>query len=81
MEAISLENMNTTMMATVLRTGCRCLVVCDHFNSQEVIVHTDEAHCFSQGDCVCIQYNGAMTRSMPPQINALSICCAGSGRG
>jgi len=56
---------------------CPChLVVCDLCNNQEVLVHTDKACCFRVGDCVCIEYSGAMTMSLPPQITADKICCA-----
>ena len=59
-----------TMNARVLRTG-RCeLLVCDMCGCQEVLVHTDNACCFQPGQCVCITYNGVMTRSIPPQITA-----------
>lgn len=59
-----------TMNARVLRTG-RCeLLVCDLCGSQEVLVHTDSACCFQPGQCVCVTYSGAMTRSVPPQITA-----------
>lgn len=66
-------SMNTTMRATVLcAEGCR-LHVCDHCTDQEVIVHTPCAHCFCRCDQVCIQYSGAMTMSIPPQITAVCI--------
>lgn len=59
-----------TMKARVLRTcGCE-LLVCDLCGSQEVLVRTNEACCFQPGQCVCITYNGVMTRSVPPQITA-----------
>ena len=61
---------SVTMNARVLRV-CRCeLLVCDLCGSQEVLVHTNEACCFRPGQCVCITYNGVMTRSVPPQITA-----------
>lgn len=54
---------------------CPChLLVCDLCQDQELFVHTDEARCFQAGDLVRIAYNGAMTRSLPPQITADSIC-------
>ena len=69
-----------TMHAAVLRV-CPCqLLVCDHDTSQEVLVHTPKACCFSVGEQICIEYNGIMTRSIPPQITAdcvrrASCCC------
>lgn len=64
-----------TMKARVLRV-CRCeLLVCDLCTCQEVRVHTRHACHFSVGDTVCIEYNGIMTLSLPPQINADSIRC------
>ena len=63
-----------TMNACVLRV-CRCsLLVCDLSTSQEVLVHTPKACCFRVRDKVCIEYSGAMTNSLPPQISAESIC-------
>ena len=74
----STMNELVTMKACVLRV-CRCdLLVCDLSSSQEVLVHTPKACCFSVGDRVCIEYNGAMTLSIPPQISATSICLMSS---
>lgn len=54
---------------------CPChLIVCDLCQDQEIFVHTAQACCFRVGDRVCIEYNGAMTRSLPPQITADRIC-------
>ena len=67
-----------TMKARVLRVGCCQLLVCDLCGCQEVLVHTDRACCFRVGQCICIEYNGAMTMSIPPQISAeciQQICC------
>ena len=66
---------NTVQMkARVLRV-CPCrLMVCDLRSCREVVVHTPEACCFHPGDCVCIEYSGAMTMSIPPQISAADIC-------
>lgn len=66
------------MKARILRGGCCELLVCDLCNGREVLVHTDKACCFCPGQCVCIEYNGAMTMSIPPQISAeciQQICC------
>ena len=59
-----------TMNARVLRVNCCDLLVCDLCGCQEVLVHTNDACCFRPGECVCIQYSGAMTISIPPQISA-----------
>lgn len=67
--------METTMCATVCRVCNRALLVCDHCTNQMVIVHTNHACCFCPGNHVCIHFNGVMTGSMPPQINATCICC------
>lgn len=40
---------------------------------QEILVHADCTCAFSVGDCVCIHFNGVMTRSLPPQITALCV--------
>lgn len=67
-------NETVTMRARILRV-CKCeLLVCDLCTSQEVLVHTPDACCWRVGETVCITYNGVMTRSIPPQINADSIC-------
>ena len=69
---------SVTLHACVTKV-CPCyLMVCDRCNQQEIQVNTSDACCFSVGDCVCIQYNGAMTTSLPPQISADSICRTGS---
>ena len=65
----------TTMCATVCRVHRCSLCVCDHCSQQEVIVHYDRACCFRVGQRVCIHYDGTMTRSIPPQINATCIEC------
>lgn len=68
--------MNTTMCATICRVCNRSLLVCDHDTNQFVVVRTNRACCFCPGDHVCIHFNGAMTNSIPPQINATCIeCC------
>ena len=59
-----------TMKARILRSGCCELLVCDLCTCQEVLVHTDQACRFCPGQCVCVEYNGAMTMSIPPQISA-----------
>lgn len=70
----STDNQSVTMKACILRV-CPCdLLVCDLCTSQEVLVHTPQACCFREGQKVCIEYSGAMTMSIPPQISADSIC-------
>ncbi len=59
-----------TMYAYVQSVECNKLVVCDRNTKQEVIVYTAKAKCFDVGDYVCIYYNGIMTMSIPPQIQA-----------
>ena len=68
------EAIYMTMKATVLQVQNNALLVCDQSNGQEVLVHTSQARCFCPGDRICIQYNGVMTLSIPPQISAESIC-------
>ena len=62
--------MTMFMFATVQRVGNASLLVYDHSGSQEVVVHTPNAHCFSPGEEIFIKYNGIMTLSIPPQISA-----------
>lgn len=62
-----------TMHATVQTVQDCNLLVCDKATSQEVVVHTPNACHFCIGDHVCIQFSGAMTMSIPPQISATCI--------
>ena len=62
-----------TMQATVRRVECNNLLVFDHVMSQTVVVHTPDACRFCVGAFVCIEYSGAMTMSIPPQITATNI--------
>ena len=66
-------NMTTTMCAEILCVQDSSLLVCDRCTQQKVLVHTDQACCFSRGELVRIQYSGMMTMSLPPQITALCI--------
>lgn len=68
-----------TMDARVLRANCCELLVCDLRSCQEVLVHTNSACCFRPGQCVRIQYNGAMTMSIPPQISADCVALLSNG--
>lgn len=69
--------MNTTLCARVMGRQGACLRVCDCDTRQEILVHTDQACCFSCGDLVQIEFSGAMTMSLPPQISAICISRAG----
>ena len=62
--------MKTTMKATVIHVRHTGLTVFDHKTRQEVIVHADNTCRFHPGDRICIEYNGIMTLSLPPQISA-----------
>ena len=66
-------NKTVTMNACILRVCCCELLVCDLCTCQEVLVHTENACCFQVGQRVCIEYNGAMTMSIPPQISAACV--------
>lgn len=61
------------MLAMVLSVESGSLLVRDLNTNQEVRVNTNDARRFSQGDRIAILYSGAMTRSIPPQISAISI--------
>lgn len=64
-----------TMLATVIQAWGSQVLVRDNSNNQEVLVHTSySTNNLSAGDQVRIVYNGVMTASIPPQINAQSIC-------
>ena len=68
-----MEVVRLTMQATVLRVQRDSLLVFAHDRGQKVLVHTADACRFRMGNYVCIQYSGAMTMSIPPQISAESI--------
>lgn len=61
------------MLATVLEVNPDSLLVLNHATSQEVIVHTNCTCNFQVNDRVIILFNGIMTMSLPPQINAIRI--------
>lgn len=69
------SSMTQTMHARVLEANCCRLLVCDLDTDQEVVVHTSRGCRFRVGDHVCIQFSGAMTMSIPPQISAIEIRC------
>ena len=62
-----------TMCAVILEISDRRLLVRDSKTDQEIAVNT-RCNCnFRVGDRIIIVYNGAMTRSIPPQISAIRI--------
>lgn len=61
------------MCAAVLEVNQDSLLVRDNATSQEVIVNNSCVCKFRVNDRVGIVYNGIMTRSIPPQINASRI--------
>ena len=64
-----------TMLATVVRAWGTQVLVTDNSNGQEILVRTNHTTGnLTAGDQVRIVFNGAMTASIPPQINAQSIC-------
>ena len=64
-----------TMTATVGQAWGSQVLVRDNSNDQEVLVLTGySTGNLAAGDQVRIVYNGVMTASIPPQINAQSIC-------
>lgn len=64
-----------TMTATVVQAWGSQVLVRDNSNDQEVLVLTGySTGNLTAGDQVRIVYNGVMTASIPPQINAQSIC-------
>lgn len=67
------NNLPTCICACVCQVQDCALLVCDHCTSQEILVHTPRACCYCPGECLCIQYSGAMTSSIPPQISATCI--------
>lgn len=76
----STANETAVMQAHVLQVCPDELLVCDLCACQQVLVHTPDACCFRPGERICIEYSGAMTRSLPPQITAGCIrrmdgCC------
>ncbi len=68
------------MEACILEVMCDQLLVRDLSTDQEVLVNTSQSCCFCPCERVVIEYNGAMTLSIPPQISAdwirrASHCC------
>ena len=67
------------MQAVVLDVYWERLLVLDLNTRQRVMVLTPDARWFGIGDLVQIWYNGVMTNSIPPQINATRIVAAPQG--
>lgn len=61
------------MNATVIQTNPRNLLVRDLETGDEISVHFPNASRFAAGNHVSITFDGKMTRSIPPQITAISI--------
>lgn len=64
------------MQAVVIEVQWDRLLVLDLNTRQKVIVITRDARWWRPGDQINIWYNGSMTKSIPPQIFALSINAA-----
>lgn len=64
---------NAIMQARVLRVNRNNLLVRDCRTGQSVQVNTDRARRFRVGQRIIIQFSGAMTMSIPPQISAIDI--------
>ena len=62
------------MQAVVIEVQWGRLLVLDLDARQRVLVNTPDASRFRPGDTIRIWYDGVMTASIPPQINAQSIC-------
>ena len=73
------NNLPTCICACVCQVQDCALLVCEHCTSQEILVHTPRACCFSVGQYVCVRHTGAMTMSIPPQVTALSVTPAQCG--
>lgn len=73
------EAIPATMLARVIGFQDGGLLACDCASHQEVLVHTNMACCYCCGDFLRIEFSGAMTMSLPPQISATRIsrvrCC------
>lgn len=63
----------TTINGTILEVQNDFLLICDNSTSQKVLVRTPNTNCFCVGDNICVKFNGIMTMSLPPQINATLI--------
>lgn len=61
------------MQAVVISVHQNHLLVLDLSTRQRVVVNTSRARQFQPGNILRIRYNGIMTASIPPQINAQCI--------
>lgn len=61
------------MIATIIRSRFRSLLVRDFKTNDEVLILSDNARNFPSGTCVRIKFDGKMSHSVPPQIIAASI--------
>ena len=60
-----------TMYAMVIEIRNNCsLLVQDCSTGQDVVVFTANACRFRAGERILVEYSGAMTMSLPPQISA-----------
>lgn len=62
-----------TMLATVLEVQDSAVLVFDRSTSQEVLVHGEDLSRFHEQDQIRIEFDGSMTKSVPPQIYAKEI--------
>ena len=61
------------MCGTILEVNHDSLLIRDSRTDQEVLVRTNCTCGFQRGDRVNVLFNGAMTMSIPPQINAIRV--------
>lgn len=64
-----------TIRAQVIQVMNCHLCVCDLSTRQTILVNWPCSCHFRVGDYVCIEYDGMMTRSQPPQITASNVYC------
>lgn len=68
-----MDRHSVILVGRVLHVRRDHLLVRDCRTGQEVRVNTPRARRFRRGESVVVQYSGAMTMSIPPQISAQSI--------
>lgn len=61
------------LLAMVISVQRESLLVLDLASQQRIRVIAPSPCCFRRGSLVRIQYDGVMTKSIPPQISAQSI--------
>lgn len=69
------------LIGTVERVEPRRLLVRERRSFRTVAVNVRHVRCIFPGDVVAVLYSGVMTRSIPPQISAVSIRRISPGRG